>query len=258
VEGLSASALATAWVAGLLSVLSPCVLPLMPAYLSLVSGVSVEELRARAGEGVIRQRVMLAAGSFVAGFSVIFVVLGASATLLGRWLRAFRLDLFGLEVGIHQLAGLVIIVMGLHLAGWLRIPWLYRERRFDGPSRPTGLLGAALLGAAFGFGWTPCVGPILGGILTLAGGRDTVLEGVGLLSIYSLGLGVPFLLAAWSLERFLTAMSGVRRHLRALEVGSGVLLIVVGILVVSNQLTRLNAYFGFLEDLLFRLEEALL
>ncbi|MCL4683758.1 cytochrome c biogenesis protein CcdA [Myxococcota bacterium] len=250
--------MATAWVAGLLSVLSPCVLPLMPAYLSLVSGVSVEELRARAGEGVIRRRVMLAAGSFVAGFSVIFVVLGASATLLGRWLRAFRLDLFGLEVGIHQLAGLVIIVMGLHLAGWLRIPWLYRERRFDGPSRPTGLLGAALLGAAFGFGWTPCVGPILGGILTLAGGRDTVLEGVGLLSIYSLGLGVPFLLAAWSLERFLTAMSGVRRHLRALEVGSGVLLIVVGILVVSNQLTRLNAYFGFLEDLLFRLEEALL
>jgi cytochrome c-type biogenesis protein len=102
------------------------------------------------------------------------------------------------------------------------------------------------------------VGPILGGILTLAGGRDTVLEGVGLLTVYSLGLGVPFLLAAWSLERFLTAMSGVRRHLHALEIGSGVLLIIVGTLVVTNQLTRLNAYFGFLEDLLVRLEEALL
>lgn len=257
-EGLSASALATAWVAGLLSVLSPCVLPLMPAYLSLVSGVSVEELRASAQDGVVRRRVMLAAGSFVAGFSVIFIVLGASATLLGRWLRAFRLDLFGLEIGIHQIAGLVIIAMGLHLAGWLKIPWLYSERRFEGPSRPTGPIGAALVGAAFGFGWTPCVGPILGGILTLAGGRDTVLEGVALLTVYSLGLGLPFLLAAWSLERFLEAMSGLRRHLRALEIGAGILLIVVGVLVVSNQLTRLNSYFGFLEDIVVRLEETLL
>lgn len=257
-DGLTASALATAWIAGLLSVLSPCVLPLMPAYLSLVSGVSVEELRARADEGVIRRRVMLAAGSFVAGFSVVFVVLGASATLLGRWLRAFRIELFGLEIGIHQIAGLVIVVMGLHLAGWLRIPFLYGERRFEGPARPTGPAGAALVGAAFAFGWTPCVGPILGGILTLAGGHETVLQGVGLLTVYSLGLGLPFLLAAWSLERFLTAMSGVRRHLRALEIGAGVLLIVVGMLVVTNQLTRLNAYFGFLEELLVRLEEALL
>jgi len=258
VDGASASAFATAWVAGLLSVLSPCVLPLMPAYLSLVSGISVEELRARADEAEVRRRVMIAAGAFVAGFSLIFIVLGASATVLGRWLRAFRLDLFGLEIGIHQIAGLVIVVMGLHLAGLLRIPWLYGERRFQGPSRPTGPLGAAAVGAAFAFGWTPCVGPILGGILTLAGAHETVGQGIGLLAVYSFGLGVPFLVAAWSLEHFLAAMGGLRRHLHKLEVAAGVLLVVVGLLVVTNQLSRLNGYFQFLEDVVVRLEESLL
>jgi cytochrome c-type biogenesis protein len=258
VDGVSVSAFATAWVAGLLSVLSPCVLPLMPAYLSLVSGISVEELRARADEGEVRRRVMLAAGAFVGGFSVVFVLLGASATLVGRWLRAFEIDLFGLEIGIHQIAGVVIIVMGLHLAGWLRVPWLSGEARFQGPARPTGPVGAGLVGAAFAFGWTPCVGPILGGILTLAGARETVLDGVGLLVVYSLGLGLPFLLAAWSLERFLGAMRGLRRHLHALEVAAGVLLVVVGLLVVTNQLTRLNGYFQFLEEVVMRLEESLL
>lgn len=257
-DGASASAYATAWVAGLLSVLSPCVLPLMPAYLSLVSGISVEELRARADEAEVRQRVLAAAAAFVAGFSTVFVVLGASATVAGRWLRAFHLDLFGLEIGIHQIAGLVIIVMGLHLAGLLRIPWLYGEKRFQGPARPTGPLGAAAVGAAFAFGWTPCVGPILGGILTLAGARETIGQGIGLLAVYSLGLGVPFLVAAWSLERFLGAIRGVRRHLHKLEVTAGVLLALVGLLVVTNQLTRLNGYFQFLEDVLVRLEEMLL
>ena len=257
-DGVSATAFATAWVAGLLSVLSPCVLPLMPAYLSLVSGISVEELRARAEEADVRRRVMIAACAFVAGFSLVFVVLGASATVAGRWLRAFRLDLFGLEIGIHQIAGLVIVVMGLHMTGLLRISWLYGERRFQGPARPTGPWGAAAVGAAFAFGWTPCVGPILGGILTLAGARETVGQGVSLLAVYSLGLGVPFLLAAWSLERFLAAIGGLRRHLHKLEVAAGALLIAVGLLVVTNQLTRLNAYFRFLEEVVVRLEEALL
>lgn len=257
-DGASASAFATAWVAGLLSVLSPCVLPLMPAYLSLVSGISVEELRSRADEAEVRQRVMIAAAAFVAGFSLIFIVLGASATMAGRWLRAFRIDLFGLEVGIHQLAGLVIVVMGLHLVGLLRISWLYGERRFQGPARPTGPLGAAAVGAAFAFGWTPCVGPILGGILTLAGAHETVGQGVGLLAVYSFGLGVPFLVAAWSLERFLSAMGGLRRHLHKLEIAAGVLLVVVGLMVVTNQLSRLNGYFQFLEEVVVELEESLL
>jgi cytochrome c-type biogenesis protein len=258
VEAGTASALATAWVAGLLSVLSPCVLPLMPAYLSLVSGISVEELRERADDRGLRSHVMRAALGFVLGFSTVFVALGASATLLGRWLRAFRIEAFGFEVGMNQLAGLVIIAMGLHLAGLLRIPWLYQERRFTGPVRPTGPLGAGLVGAAFAFGWTPCVGPILGGILTLAGARETLLQGMGLLTVYSMGLGLPFLVAAWSLDRFLATMGRLRRHLGKLEVGAGCLLIAVGLLVVTDQLSRLNGHFRFLEDLVVRLEEALL
>jgi cytochrome c-type biogenesis protein len=252
------SSLLTAFLAGLLSVLSPCVLPLLPAYLSLVSGISVEELRVQGSEREVRRHVMQASGAFVLGFSAVFVVLGASATLLGRVLRSFRLDLFGLDFGIAQLAGLLIVLMGLHLTGVIRIPLLYREKRFAGPSRPTGPIGAALIGAAFAFGWTPCVGPILGGILTLAGARDTVAQGMGLLLVYSAGLAVPFLLTAWSVERFLAALRRLRRHFRTIEVASGVLLVAVGLLVLTNQLSRMNGYFGFLDDVVMRLEETLL
>ena len=195
----ASSSLLTAFAAGLLSVLSPCVLPLLPAYLSLVSGISVEELRSEGSADAVRRRVMLASFAFVLGFSAVFVLLGASATLLGRVLRSFRLEVFGLEIGVAQIAGVLIIVMGLHLTGLIQIPLLYREKRFEGPKGPTSLIGAGLVGAAFAFGWTPCVGPILGGILTLAGARETVLEGMGLLTVYSAGLAVPFLLAA--LER---------------------------------------------------------
>jgi cytochrome c-type biogenesis protein len=230
----------------------------MPAYLSLVSGISVEELRERAADDRVRGRAMRAALGFVLGFSAVFVVLGASATVLGRWLRAFRLDLFGTEIGIGQLAGLVIMAMGLHLTGLLRIPWLDREARFRGPARPTGPLGTAAVGAAFAFGWTPCVGPILGGILTLAGARETVLQGMGLLTVYSAGLALPFLVAAWSLERFLGTLGWLRRHLGTLEIGAGALLIAVGALVLTDQLSRLNTHFAFLEELVVRLEEALL
>jgi cytochrome c-type biogenesis protein len=254
----ASSSLVTAFAAGLLSVLSPCVLPLLPAYLSLVSGLSVEELRNQGSEGEVRRRVMAASLAFVLGFSAVFVVLGASATLLGRMLRTFRLELFGTEIGFAQLAGVVIVAMGLHLTGVIRIPVLYREKRFDGPSRPAGPLGAALVGAAFAFGWTPCVGPILGGILTLAGARDTVLQGMGMLTVYSAGLAVPFLLAAWSVESFLAALRRLRAHFRTVEIVSGALLVVVGVLVVTDQLSRLNAYFGFLEEIVVRLEESLL
>lgn len=256
---LGFSALATAFAAGLLSVLSPCVMPLMPAYLSMVSGVSVEEMRAAPGAGRsdTRLRVMLAALAFVLGFSLVFVLLGVSATLLGTRVHAWHLNLFGWQIGIVQLGGLVIIGMGLHLAGVLRIPALYRERRFE-LTAPAGLLGAVLVGAAFGFGWTPCVGPILGAILTLAAGRDTVGQGALLLSVYASGLAIPFLAAAWSLDRFLITFRQLRRHLHKLEVAAGVLLLVVGMLVFTNQLTRLNSYFSFLETWVVSLEERLL
>lgn len=254
----ASGSLLTAFLAGLLSVLSPCVLPLLPAYLSLVSGMSVEELRSEAPGNAVRRRVMSAAFAFVCGFSVVFVVLGASATLLGRVLRSFRLEVLGLEIGVSQIAGVLIIVMGLHLMGVIQIPLLYREKRFDGPKGPTSLLGAGLVGAAFAFGWTPCVGPILGGILTLAGARETVLEGMGLLTVYSAGLAVPFLLAALSVERFLGALRRLKNHFRTIELVSGGLLIAVGLLVVTDQLTRINSYFFFLEEIVVKLEEALL
>jgi len=254
----ASSSLLTAFAAGLLSVLSPCVLPLLPAYLSLVSGISVEELRSQGSDAAVRRRVMLAAASFVLGFSAVFVLLGASATLLGRVMRSFRLDVFGLEIGVAQIAGVLIILMGLHLTGLIQIPLLYREKRFEGPTGPTSLFGAGLVGAAFAFGWTPCVGPILGGILTLAGARETVLEGMGLLTVYSAGLAVPFLLTAWSVERFLGALRRFRNHFRTIELVSGALLVVVGLLVLTDQLTRLNRYFFFLEEIVVKLEEVLL
>jgi cytochrome c-type biogenesis protein len=254
----ASSSLVTAFAAGLLSVLSPCVLPLLPAYLSLVSGISVEELRSTGSQREVRRHVMTASLAFVVGFSAVFVVLGASATLLGRVLRSFRVELLGTEIGVAQIAGVVIVAMGLHLLGVIRIPLLYREQRFEGPRRPTGPLGAALVGAAFAFGWTPCVGPILGGILTLAGARETVLQGMGMLTVYSAGLAVPFLLTAWSVEHFLTALRRLRGHFRTIELVSGGLLVVVGLLVLTDQLTRFNAYFGFLEEAVVRLEEALL
>ena len=254
----ASTSLVTAFAAGLLSVLSPCVLPLLPAYLSLVSGISVEELRGQASDREVRRRVMGTSLAFVLGFSAVFIVLGASATLLGRMLRSFRIEALGTSIGVAQIAGVVIVAMGFHLLGVLRIPWLYREARFEGPNRPAGPIGAALVGAAFAFGWTPCVGPILGGILTLAGARETVLQGMGMLTVYSAGLAVPFLVAAWSVERFLGALRRLRAHFRTIEIVSGALLVAVGVLVLTDQLTRINSYFFFLEDLVVRLEEALL
>jgi cytochrome c-type biogenesis protein len=250
--------LLAAFGAGVLSVLSPCVMPLLPAYLSLVSGLSVEELRGSPGGSDARGRTLRACVGFVIGFSAVFVALGATATLLGRALRTWRAEVWGVEFGLIQVAGLVIVVMGLHLAGVLRIPFLYRERRLEMGGRPAGPLGAALVGAAFAFGWSPCIGPILGGILTLAGSRETVGQGVWLLSVYSVGLGLPFLAAGWSLDHFLRAARRVRRHFRAIELASGALLVGVGLLVLTDRLARLNAYFEFLNRLVLSLEGALL
>ena len=252
------AAVLTAFAAGLLSFLSPCVMPLMPAYLSVVSGLSIEELRARdTAQMAPRNHVMLGALGFVLGFSVVFIAGGATATVLGQFVQGFRLEIFGWTVTWTTIAGLVIILFGLHLMGLLRISWLYRERRLQ--VQGTGsVLRTALLGAAFAFGWTPCIGPVLAGILTLAAGQETVWRGVLLLSFYSLGLAVPFLLMALSLERFFGFFSQVRRHFYAIEVGSGALLVVVGVFVMTNYLTAFNRYFAFLTDLVLWLEKSLL
>lgn len=263
-----------AFASGLISVLSPCVMPLMPAYLSLISGVSIRDmteagrLDASAGDAstvdagesfvaarrVQRTRVMEACLGFVCGFSLVFIVLGATAFALGRVLRSWYVEVFGFEVGIAQLAGLAIIVFGLHMAGVLRLGWLLRDTRFE-PKGAPGFVGAFVVGAGFGFGWSPCIGPILGAVLTLAGSRETVFEGITLLAVYSAGLAVPFLLAGWSLDFFFRALRHMRRHFRALEIGAGCLLIGVGVLLVTNQLAWFNSHFVFLGELVVGLED---
>lgn len=245
-EGLTVAAFGAAFGAGLISVLSPCVMPLMPAYLSLISGVTVEEMREDASRAGLRRQVLLGCTGFVAGFSTVFVLLGASATTVGHWLQAWRVVIGGVSIGVAQLAGLVIVAMGLHLVGWLKLPFLYRDARFRGPSSPRGMIGTFLVGAAFAFGWSPCVGPILGGILTLAASRETAGQGMALLAVYSLGLGVPFFLAGWSIELFLRALDRLKGWFHVVEIASGVLLVGLGLLVATDHLTALNGYFAFL------------
>jgi cytochrome c-type biogenesis protein len=188
----------------------------------------------------------------------VFIVLGASASMLGQWLRTSAIHVFGYEIGIGQLAGLVIIVMGLHIAGLLPIRMLYRERRWHLELRGSSLLGTYLVGAAFAFGWSPCVGPILGGILTIAGSRETIGQGVGLLAVYSTGLAVPFLLAGYSIGFFFKTFQKVKHHFRKLELASGTLLVAVGVLVLTDRLTSLNNYFAFMTRIVTAAEKHLL
>ena len=254
----SIATLGAAFAAGVLSVASPCVMPLIPAYLSLISGMSVEEIRGGAQEVGVRRRVLTSSFGFVAGFSTIFIALGASATVIGQVLRTWHTEILGVELGMAQVAGAVVVLMGLHLTGLLPIPALYRDRRLQVRRGGRAFLGTYLVGAAFAFGWSPCIGPILGGILTIAGSRDTVWQGVGLLAIYSTGLAVPFLFAGWSIEFFLRAFQRVKRYARAFEAASGVLLIAIGFLVFTEAFARLNSYFAFLNRFVSAAERFLL
>ena len=246
-----------AFAAGLLSVLSPCVLPLLPAYLSLISGITVEEMREQADRGAVRRRVMRACAGFVCGFSLVFVLMGLGAVGIGHLLRTARWELLGLEFGIAQLAGLVVILFGLHMTGLVPLRFLYRDTRFSLGGRRHGFGASLVVGAGFALGWSPCIGPILATILTLAGARESAFEGGMLLVVYSAGLAVPFLAAGWSLERFFAVFSRVKRHFRALEVASGVILMSVGVLLVTDRLSTLNSRFRFLTEWLSAAEKAL-
>ena len=216
---------------GVVSFLSPCVLPLIPSYLSFVTGMSLEDLQ----QGVNRKATLIHSLLFVVGFSLIFITLGASASFLGSYLRYY-------EVWIARIGGAVIIILGLHLTGVLRIAPLLRERRIHVNDKPAGYLGTIGVGAAFGAGWTPCIGPVLGAILTLAGTQDTVWAGVGLLSVYSAGLAIPFLLSALALDWFLSAFSRFRRFLPMIEKASGVMLILLGLLLMTGMFTLLSTW----------------
>lgn len=220
-----------AFTAGVLSFLSPCVLPLVPSYLSFVTGMSLEDLQ----KGFDRRRVLVHSGLFVAGFTLIFVLLGASASFLGGFLR-YNSD------WIARVGGAVIIVFGLHLMGVFRLAPLMRERRVHLSDKPVGYLGTLLVGVAFGAGWTPCIGPVLGAILTMAASQEQLMQGVSLLFVYSMGLAIPFVLAALALERFLAAFSRFRRLLPTFQFASGALLVVLGLLLVTGSFVVLAAW----------------
>ncbi|HYE24653.1 MAG TPA: cytochrome c biogenesis protein CcdA [Clostridia bacterium] len=226
-----------AFVAGILSFLSPCVLPLVPGYVSLISGTSVDDLQS-AGRGSLR-RVMMNSLTFILGFSVVFISLGAVATTVGQLTRQYHRPL-------AILAGIIIFVFGLHLAGIFKINALYADKRMHGVKGGSSPLGSFVVGFAFAFGWTPCIGPILAGILVLAGSQDTVLKGIVLLAVYSLGLAVPFLVTSLGVNKFLAFYTRFRRHLHAVEVTSGVLLMIFGALIATGNFTRLSGYLGFL------------
>ena len=246
-----------AFAAGLLSVLSPCVLPLLPAYLSLISGISVEEMREAEDLANVRGRVMRACLGFVLGFSVVFILMGVGAVAAGHLLRTWRAEVLGVEFGLSQIAGVLIVLLGLHMTGLSPIRMLYRDTRFQFKTSRRSFVSSFLVGSGFALGWSPCIGPILATILTVAGHRETMFEGVVLLSVYSAGLAVPFLLAGWSMESFFRTFARVRRHFRALEVASGVVLVGVGVLLVTDQLSTLNSRFSFMSELINAAEKAL-
>jgi cytochrome c-type biogenesis protein len=219
---------------GLFSFLSPCVLPLFPSYLSFITGMSVDQLQS-AGNGRSRRWILAHSLAFVIGFSMVFVGLGASFSALGQLLFDYR-------ERIRLVGGLLIIVFGLYVAGLLPLRFLGRYQQLQLRSKPAGLLGSWLVGVTFAIGWTPCVGPILGAILSLAGTAETVSTGVALLSAYSAGLALPFVLSAVALGGFLAAFRRFRPWIPVVERAAGVLLIVVGVLVATNYFIVLNSY----------------
>ena len=221
--------LAIAFLGGLLSFLSPCVLPLVPSYLGFVTGLTFDEMGNR------RRIAMVHAALFVFGFTVVFMLFGATATTLGRVLKYH-------QVWFQRIGGALIILFGLYTLGVFRIRWMDREARVHLDRKPLGYLGSVLVGMTFAAGWTPCIGPILGGILGLAATTDDVSRGMVLLGVYSFGLAVPFLATAFAVETFLDWFDQFRRHLRWIQVGSGILLLFVGVLLMTGQFTRMAAW----------------
>lgn len=228
-----------AFIAGLVSFLSPCVLPLVPGYISIVSGSSLDQLKARDKDASLLRTVLLSSVMFIIGFSVTFILLGASATWIGEVLVSRR------EL-LDKIAGLILIVFGIHVLGIVKINALYKDKRFHNVDKPRGVFGAFVLGLAFAFGWTPCLGPILAGILTIASTKQTVTEGMLLLGVYSAGLGIPFLMTSLALNQFLSFYGRFKKHFHAVEVASGALVIAVGVLMITGSLTRLASWLSFL------------
>lgn len=233
---LPEASLLAAFLAGLLSFVSPCVLPVVPSYVTYITGLSLGDLADHARRDRVRRTILANALLFIVGFSAVFVAFGASASALGRALAASQ-DL------LRKAGAAVIVGWGLFLMGLLKLPVLMGERRVRLRSRPAGYTGSFLVGAAFAAGWTPCIGPVLGTLLLYAGMRETLLDGVTLLACYSVGLGAPFLATALCVDRALTVFTRVRAHLRLVSVVTGAVLVMLGIVIFLNRLSSATALF---------------
>jgi cytochrome c-type biogenesis protein len=235
-----------AFAAGVFSFLSPCVLPLIPSYLSFVSGVSLEDMRGTQAAARVRARVVLNSLAFIIGFSLVFVSLGASASFLGSLFLGYR-------NAIRLAGGVFVLVVGLYLVGAFKVGALERYLQFNLKDKPAGYLGSVLVGVTFAVAWTPCVGPVLGAVLALAGASAEVGRGIFLLASYAAGLALPFFLSALAVNSFLQFSQRFRRYIHAVHIGGGVLLIIAGILLITDYMTFLNAYvLRFTPDWLLR------
>jgi len=226
---------AGAFIAGLLSFLSPCVLPLIPSYITYITGLSFADLQAEHPSHIVRKKTVLHSLSFILGFTVVFVLLGASATYIGSFLQQHT-------VLIRKIGGILIILFGIHVAGLIPMKLLLGEKRLTIRHKPAGYIGSFLIGLTFAAGWTPCIGPILASILMVAATEEEVYEGILLLLLYSMGLGIPFLLSSLAMHQFLSLFNRFKKFIRTFEIVTGIFLIIVGILIYSNWLARLSGY----------------
>lgn len=227
----------TAFVFGLLSFVSPCVLPIVPGYISFISGVSLDEMKGVEQNRSALRSIILNSIFFICGFTMVFILLGATATTLGK---AFN-DYYST---ISKVAGVLIIVFGLHMMGLFKINFLNYEQRIHVQQKRLGMFGSFLVGTAFAFGWTPCIGPVLAAILVIASRQDTVYKGIALLASYSLGLGIPFFLTGVSINLFFSMFNRIKKYFHAIEIAGGAMLVVLGLLIITNYLTILSAYFS--------------
>ena len=227
----------TAFLFGLLSFVSPCVLPIVPGYISFISGVSLDEMKGVEQNKSGLRSILLNSLFFIGGFTLVFILLGASATTIGKTFNEYYST-------ISKVAGALIIVFGLHMMGLFKIDFLNYEKRFHVGQKKLGVFGSFLVGNAFAFGWTPCIGPVLAAILVIASQQDTVYKGILLLASYSLGLGIPFFLTGLSITVFFRMFNKLKRYFHAIEIVGGAMLVVLGLLIITNYLTIISAYFS--------------
>jgi cytochrome c-type biogenesis protein len=227
----------SAFIAGLLSFLSPCVLPLIPSYITYITGLSFADLQAEHPTHKVRRQTIIHSLLFIAGFTCVFVLLGASATFVGGFMQEHM-------VLIRRVGGVLIVLFGVHLTGLIPIQLLLGEKRMTIHNKPAGYAGSFLVGVAFSAGWTPCIGPILASILMVAATEDTLHHGITLLLAYSMGLAIPFFLSALAMHQFLVVFNRFKKHIRLFEIFTGVFLIIIGIMVYGNYLSKLSAVFS--------------